>query len=156
MKKIWIICLAVTLLGIKAASAQTLLDRIDRTLNNADRAANAADRTSQTGSKIGGIFGKKKKSADAPAEKGNQTTIKISGVTYASLKTLNDAVSASKNVNSTKMKFASSGSSIIVDHNGDTEALLKTLQKSSPSVFAEKNIDGVEDGKIEIKLKKQG
>ncbi|RNL56496.1 hypothetical protein [Pedobacter jejuensis] len=151
MKKTWITCFAFILLGITSANAQGILDKIDRTLNKADRAANTADRTNNTAGKIGGMFGKKKSASGDKSD--NTTLIKLSGVTFASLKTINANVQASKGVENTKMKFSSSGSTITVQHAGTTEDLLKSLQKSSPSTFVEKNIDGLDEGEISVKIK---
>ena len=51
------------------------------------------------------------------------------------------------------MKYSASGSSITLYHVGSTSDILKTLQKASPQVFAEKNIDGMDDGEIAVKIK---
>jgi len=152
MKKTGIICFAILLFGLTSANAQGILDKIDRTLNKADRAANTADRSSQMGSKIGSLFGKKKGSSDVAAAE-TKTTIKLSGVNFTTLKSINDNVQASKGVESTKMKFNASGSTITVQHAGSTEDLLKTLQKASPAVFAEKNLESLDDGEISVKVK---
>ncbi len=137
--------------GLTSASAQGVLDKIDRSLDKADRASNSTDRASKTGSKILGFFGKKKSAADAAAE--TKTTIKLTGITFAALKSINENVQTVKGVESTKMKFSAAGSDILVQHTGSTEDLLKTLQKISPDIFHEKNIEGLEDGIIAVKIK---
>lgn len=157
MKKITILCTALLLSGYTATKAQGILDKIDRASykvdragNSVDRAGNSANRTKSTGDKIMGIFGKKNK--DAAESSGTKTTIKITGGTFAALKNLNTKIQGSKEVSSTKMKFSNSGSSIVVQHSGSTDDLLKTLQKASPEIFSEKNIEGLDDGKIEVKV----
>lgn len=145
MKKSSIVCFALLVFGVASANAQSILDKIDRAVNKADRAANSADRAGKTGSKIGGLLGKKKGAETS-------TTIKLSGVDFTGLKSINEKVQATKGVGSTKMKFNSSGSTIQVQHSGSTEDLLKALQKNSTS-FAEKNLSGLDDGEISIKLK---
>jgi len=150
MKKMIIICSAVMLFCINASKAQGILDKIDRTTNNVNRAGNTADRTKNTGDRIMGLF-RKKKGVDGSAE--SKTTIRISGVTLAELKSINEKVENSKGVNSTKLKFNNSASSITVLHAGSTDDLLRTLQKAAPAAFAEKNINGLDDGEISLKIK---
>ncbi len=149
MKKIMIMCAALILFSFTTTRAQAILDKIDRATNKADRAGHTADRTKSTGDKILGLFGKKKDGA-ASATK---TTVKLSGVDFATLKSLNEKLQTAKGVESTKMKYSASGSSITLYHAGSTSDILKALQKSSPDVFAEKNIDGMDDGEISVKLK---
>ncbi|GGI28525.1 hypothetical protein [Pedobacter mendelii] len=151
MKKTLIICFAFLAIGITSVNAQGILDKIDRSLNKADRATNTADRTNNTAGKIGSLFGKKKTASASTSDA--KTIIKLSGVTFASLKTINDNVQGSKGVESTKMKFSSTGSTITVQHSGTTENLLKSLQKTAPSTFTEKNIEGLDDGEISVKIK---
>ncbi|MBD1386698.1 hypothetical protein IDJ75_15550 [Mucilaginibacter rigui] len=150
MKKIMIICAGLILFGFTTTRAQAVLDKIDRATDKADRAGHTADRTKSTGDKILGFFGKKKNSSSSSETK---TTVKISGVDFATLRNINDKLQAVKGIESTKMKYGASGSSITLQHSGSTSDILKTLQKASPEVFAEKNIDGMDDGEISIKLK---
>lgn len=152
MKKFGIICFAMMLFGAASANAQGILDKIDRTISKADRAGNAADRAGKTGSKLSNLFGKKKGAEDAGAE--TKTTLNISGVDFATLKSINEKAENTKGVGSSKMKFSTSGSTISLQHGGTTEDLLIALQKNNPAVFAEKNIEAMEDGKISIKVKK--
>jgi hypothetical protein len=93
---------------------------------------------------------KKKDSSETTEVK---TNIKISGVTFATLSSINENIKKNKCVSGTKMKFNSAGSSITVQHTGSTDDLLKILQKSSPDVFGEKNMESLEDGEIAVKIK---
>jgi hypothetical protein len=149
MKKIMIICAGLLLFSFTTTRAQAVLDKIDKATDKADRAGRTADRTKSTGDKILGFFGKKKDSASSETK----TTVKISGVDFATLRSINDKLQAAKGIESTKMKYSASGSSITLQHSGSTSDILKTLQKASPEVFAEKNIEGMDDGEISIKLK---
>ncbi|MEN0053122.1 MAG: hypothetical protein AAGC65_05605 [Mucilaginibacter sp.] len=158
MKKIMLICAALTLFGFTTTKAQAVLDKIDRASdkvdkagNTVDKAGNTADKTKSTGDKILGFFGKKKKDSSQTTE--TKTIIKISGVTFSALSGINEDVKKDKNVTGTKMKFNSAGSSILVEHTGTTDDLLKVLQKASPNVFGEKNIESLEDGEIAVKVK---
>lgn len=151
MKKITMICAAMILSGYTATKAQAVLDKIDRVSGQADRANNTAGRTKTTGDKIMGFFGKKNK--DGTEAAGTKTTIKITGATLATLTGINTKIQNIKGVTGSKMKFSSSGgSSITVQHAGTTDELLKSLQKTSPDVFKEKNIEGLDDGEITVKI----
>lgn len=143
-----IICVGLMLLGSSITKAQAILDKVDRATDKADRAGRTADRTKSTGDKLLGFFGKKKDSALT-----EKTTVKLSGIDFSTLKSINDKLRGAKGIESTKMKYSSSGSSIVLEHAGSTSDILKTLQKAAPDVFAEKNIDGMDDGEISIKLK---
>jgi len=152
MKKITMTCAAILLFGFSTTKAQAILDKIDNASNRADRANHTADRAKTTGDKLLGIFGKKNKETATAAE--SKTVIKVTGATLVSLKGINEKVQDSKGVTATKMKFSNtSGSSITVQHAGTTDDLLKALQKSSPDVFSEKNIEGLDDGEIAVKIK---
>lgn len=141
------ICAGLLLFCARFASAQAILDKMDRATDKADRAGHTADRTKSTGEKILGFFGKKK---DGTATE--KTTLKIAGVDFSKLKAINEKLQSAKGVQSTRMKFKASGSSIILEHAGSTSEILKALQKAAPDVFAEKNIDGMDDGEISVKL----
>ena len=164
MKKIAIASLASLLVCAAPVKAQKLLDKIESALNKAERASNTADRTTKTGGKVAGLFGKKKNAAAETTAAATtpvvatvaeiKTTIKISGINFANLKSVSDKMQASKGVKSTKMTFSPAASTITVQHTGSTEELLAALQKNIPDVFAEKNIDGLSDGEISIKIKK--
>ncbi|TWR26755.1 hypothetical protein FPZ42_06880 [Mucilaginibacter achroorhodeus] len=147
MKKIMIIFAGMLFFSPRFASAQAILDKMDRATDKADRAGHTADRTKSTGEKILGFFGKKK---DGTATE--KTTVKIAGVNFSTLKAINDKLQSAKGVQSTKMKFKASGSSIVLEHSGSTSDILKSLQKAAPDVFAEKNIDGMDDGEISVKV----
>ncbi|MDT3405286.1 hypothetical protein [Mucilaginibacter terrae] len=148
MKKIMIICAALMVFGSTLTKAQAILDKVDRATDKADRAGRTADRTKSTGDKILGLFGKKKDGTST-----EKTTVKLTGVDFSTLKAINDKLQTAKGIESTKMKYSASGSSIVLQHVGSTTDILKTLQKAAPDVFAEKNIDGMDDGEISIKLK---
>ncbi len=148
MKKIVIICAGLLLFGPKLTKAQAILDKIDRTADKADRASRTADRTKSTGDKLLGLFGKKKDGASL-----EKTTVKLAGVDFSTLKAINDKLQSAKGIESTKMKYSSSGSSIVLQHTGSTTDILKVLQRSAPDVFAEKNIEGMDDGEISVKIK---
>lgn len=148
MKKIMIICAGLMLFSFTTTRAQAILDKVDRATDKADRAGRTADRTKSTGDKIMGLFGKKKSSSSE-----TKTTVKLSGVDFATLTSLNEKLQTAKGIESTKMKYSASGSSITLYHAGSTFDILKALQKASPEVFAEKNIDGMDDGEISVKLK---
>ncbi|WP_316776706.1 hypothetical protein [Pedobacter antarcticus] len=152
MKKFGIICFTIMLFGITSANAQGILDKIDRTINGADRAGNTADRAGKTGGKFSKLFGKKKGAEETGAE--NKTTVNISGVDFATLKSINEKIEATKGVASSKMKFSTSGSTISFQHSGTTADLLKAFQKTNPEVFGEKNIEALEDGQISVKVNK--
>lgn len=150
MKKIGIVCFVILLFGVTSANAQGLLDKIDNALNKAERAGNSAEKAGKTGGKLGSLFGKKKTTTEAE----NNTTVNISGVDFATLKGINEKLQTDKAVAGTKMKFSSTGSTLTLQHSGTTEDLLKVLQKASPNIFAEKNIEAMDDGVIAIKVKK--
>lgn len=139
------------LLGFTAAKGQAVLDKIDNASSKVDRVGSTADKTKSTGDKILGFFGKKKKDNAESAEA--KTNIKISGCTFAQLSSVNENIKKNKCVTGTKMKFNSTVSSIAVQHTGTTDDLLKILQKASPDLFGEKNIESLEDGEIAVKIK---
>lgn len=142
---------AILVLGCTASKAQGILDKIENTNDKINRAGNTADRTKTTGDKIMGLFGKKKKDVNETAE--NKTLIKVAGATLSTLKSINEKVAKSKGVSATKMKFSAAGSSITVQHSGSTDDLLKALQKSPAGFFEEKNIEGLDEGEISLKIK---
>ncbi|PWG81394.1 hypothetical protein [Pararcticibacter amylolyticus] len=148
MKKIMIICVGLLISGATLTKAQAVLDKVDRATDKADRAGRTADRTKNTGDKILGFFGKKKGSTST-----EKTTVKFTGVNFSTLKAINEKLQSAKGIESTKMKYSASGSSIVLEHTGSTSDILKTLQKAAPDVFSEKNIEGIDDGEISVKLK---
>ncbi|WP_316794564.1 hypothetical protein [Pedobacter frigoris] len=148
MKKSLTVCFALLVFGATTASAQGILDKIDKVLNKADQAAGSADKASKTGLKAAGLFGKKSAAAET------NTIIKFSGVDFSMLKSINEKVQTAKGVASTKMKFNASSSTIQVQHAGTSEELLTALQKVSATTFAEKNLEGLDDGEILIKINK--
>ncbi|GAA4303096.1 hypothetical protein [Compostibacter hankyongensis] len=151
MKKLIISCLAIALFGITSSKAQGLLDKVDNALNKVDRASNTAERAGGTSGKVFNLLKKKK---DKAGEKtGSQTTVHISGIDFPTLKKLNGNIQACEGVTDTKMKFNAATSTIIVDHTGATEDLLKLMEQTSKDIFTEQNLEGLEDGNISINLK---
>lgn len=150
MKKIASLCFAILVFGVTSTQAQGVLDKIENILNKADRATKTADKAAKTGQGAADLLAKKKGTSPAAD---SQTTIKLSGVSFAALKELNEKLQSAKGVESTKMKFSASGSTISLQHAGSTEDLLKTLQKTSPLIFADQYIEGMDDGEITVKLK---
>jgi hypothetical protein len=155
MKTIRLLCLALILSGATSLKAQGIFDKIDNALNKVDKASNAAGKTKGTGDKLLGFFSKKKKGDDATLS-GTSTTININGIDFVALKTLNENIQKCKGVESTKIKYNATGSTVQVLHGGSSEDLLKLIQKSdSKDLFADKNLEGLEDGKIVLNLTKK-
>lgn len=147
-------------LGLAAAHAQSAIDKANYKVNHAsasvDNAVESASAAGATIKKIGGLF-KKKKGAKATKKEdlGDFNTLfSIEGITLAKLKTLNENVKACKDVTETKIKYSGEGvSKIYVAHKGSTENLLTAVEKSSKSIFTDKNIENMDDGIVEISLK---
>ncbi|RCH55567.1 hypothetical protein DJ568_06655 [Mucilaginibacter hurinus] len=140
-----------------------------------DNAVGTANAAVETVGKLKGLFGKKKaKEAEAaaaaaaaaaqaalaavpaaPALAPGQkiTVVTVAGADFATLKKLNENIKACGIVADTKMKFSSEASTIDVTHTASTDELLKLMQETSKDVFTEKNLAGLEDGKISLKLK---
>ncbi|MBB6131302.1 hypothetical protein [Mucilaginibacter lappiensis] len=159
MKNLIVLILLFVFAGASTVKAQGIIDKANNLLNKADNASSTANRAGGTSDKVFGIF-KKKKKADAatPANaiSGYKTVITIKGITMENLRKLNANVKACAGVDSTKMKFSGTGSIILVAHaHGSTEDLLTALEKTSKAIFTDKNIEGMEDGKIDIALAKQ-
>ena len=150
MKKLTITLTAILLFGVFTSHAQKILDKIDKTDSKINKAGNTIDRVKNTGDKLIGLFAKKKTDEDETSD--TKTIIKISGATISTLNKINEKIENSKNVKSTKLKFSSTGSSITVQHLGNTTNLLTILQKSDSEIFADKNIQGVDDGEIVLKI----
>lgn len=147
MKKFIFITILGLLIGVSGASAQSFLDKLDKTVNQIDRASNSADKASKTGNKVLSLFGAKDKSAD------NKTVLQIAGIDLAALKNLNGIVESVKGVSATKMKFNAAKSTITVNHSGATEDLLANIQQKSKDIFGDEHVTALEEGLIEIKLK---
>jgi len=81
------------------------------------------------------------------------TTVSITGIDYATLKKFNESIQACGTVTETKMKFNSTASTIEVTHKESTDNLLKLMGETGKDIFSEKNIEGIEEGKIALKLK---
>lgn len=160
MKNFIVLGLLFILVGASTVKAQGILDKANSLLTKADNASNTANRAGGTGDKVLGLFKKKKKvdaAAPVPANalSGYKTVITIKGITMENLRKLNTNVKACTGVDSTKMKFSGTGSVILVAHaKGSTEDLLTALEKTSKTIFTDKNIEGMEDGKIDIAITK--
>jgi len=135
-------------------------------------AAGAVGQAAGAVNTLKGMFGgKKKKEAEAAAAAALQTanaavastpalppgakvtTVSITGIDYATLKKFNESIQACGTVTETKMKFNSTASTIEVTHKESTDNLLKLMGETSKDIFSEKNIEGIEEGKIALKLK---
>ncbi|MEE1945606.1 hypothetical protein VRU48_10860 [Pedobacter sp. KR3-3] len=144
MKSIFIlICTTALTLGLNEASAQ---NAVDRGIGKAQQVGNTVDNAKNTADKLLGLFGKKKKT-----EAESTTVISINGGTLATIKQIKADVEACKGVTESAMKFSSSGSKITVKHAGTTEDLLKLLQTKS-TTFGDKNITGIDEGEIGLKV----
>lgn len=135
-------------------------------------AAGAVGQAAGAVNTLKGMFGgKKKKEAEAAAAAALQTanaalasvpalpagvkvtTVTITGIDYATLKKFNESIQACGTVTETKMKFNSTASTIEVMHKESTDNLLKLMGETGKDIFSDKNIEGIEDGKIALKLK---
>lgn len=156
MKIIPMMCFALMVFGGTSLKAQGVFDKIDKALSKVDKASNAADRTKGTGDKLLGFFSKKKKTADPAAPVTGGTTITLNGVDFMTLKAVNENIQKCAGVESTKIKYSAAGSTIDVQHTGSSEELLKLIQKSAAKdTFADKNLEGLEDGKIAVTVVKK-
>jgi len=155
MKIISMMCLALLLTGSTSLKAQGVFDKIDKALGKVDKASNTADRTKGTGDKLLGFFSKKQKAGEVVKAE-NATVITISGIDFGTLKTLSENIQKCKGVESAKIKYNAISSTVQVQHAGTSEDLLKLLQKSdSKDVFEDKNLEGLEEGVIALKLPKK-
>lgn len=148
MKKIIFTSILGLIISVSGASAQSFLDKLDKTVNQIDRASKSADKASKTGNKVLSLFGAKDKSAD------NKTVLQISGIDLAALKNLNSIVESAKGVSATKMKFNAAKSTITAQHSGTTEDLLTNIQLKSKDIFGDEHVTALEEGLIEIQLNK--
>ncbi|KXH85275.1 hypothetical protein [Chryseobacterium kwangjuense] len=157
MKKNLLMSFALLLISISTVKAQSLFDKIDRAVSKIDGAANSAEKASQTGNKVGSLFGKKKKqnaqNNSGASVEANTTVIKISNINLTNLKKLNSIITTTQGVTDSKMKYSASASTITVAHSGSTEKLLEHIQPQSKSIFIDSNIENFDEGRIEIKLK---
>lgn len=158
-----------------ASKADAATTSVSGAAGSVESAVNTASQVGATVGKLKGLFGKKKNkeaeaAAAAAAAQVNQavnaalttvpaatdvkvTTVTVAGVDFATLKKLNESIKACANVQDTKMKFSATASTIEVSHKESTDNLLKLMQETSKDIFTEKNVDGLEDGKISLKLK---
>lgn len=162
MKTIFMMCFVLLLCGTTSLKAQGVFDKIDKALSKVDKASNTADKTKGTGDKLLGFFSKKKKPKDstvvvsAPASATNSTIIIFNGIDFSNLKAVSENIQQCKGVQGTSMKYSAAGSTLKVQHEGSSEDLLKLIQKSeAKAIFADKNLQSLEDGKISINLPKK-
>lgn len=161
MKKIALFTIALFACQISLVKAQSIFDKLDRLSNQVDnasnkidKASNTATRASNTGGKVASLFTKKNKNkAENTSEAENKTVVKVSNISLANLKSLNAIIAGTKGVSDTSMKFNSATSSITVLHSGSSDELLENFQPKAKNIFTDHNIEGIEDGSIEIKLK---
>lgn len=155
MEKKVFLSVALLILSISTVKAQSFLDKIDRAVNKVDNTANTADRASQTSGKVLSIFKKKNKkdTKDDASVLTNKTVFTIDNGNLTSIKNLNSIIENIKGVSSTQMKFNANKSVIVINHSGSTEDLLEKIQAKAQSIFTDKNIQGFDEGNIEIKLK---
>lgn len=155
MKTISMMCLALLFTGTTSLKAQSVFDKIDKALGKVDKAANTADRTKGTSDKLLGFLSKKQKNEEV-AKGETSTVISITGIDFSTLKTLSENIQKCKGVESAKIKYNATLSTVQVQHAGSSEDLLKLMQKSdAKEVFDDKNLEGLEDGKIALKLPKK-
>ncbi|WP_199139160.1 hypothetical protein [Pedobacter sp. ASV12] len=144
MKNIFLFVFAIALL--LSANQSLAQNAVDRGLGKAKEVGNTVDNAKNTADKLLGLFGKKKKT-----EAESTTVISINGGTLATIKQIKADVEACKGVTESAMKFSSTGSKITVKHAGTTEDLLKLLQTKS-TAFGDKNITGIDEGEIGLKV----
>lgn len=163
--------LALLAVFITAAPYTRAQSGVDKTLDKVDKATEQANKAGNLFKKVSGMLGKKKsktdslgqapvsnltdsKATDNTVAAGNKTLINITGISFAQLKKLQERVQACADVKSSNMKFGAAASLIEVTHGNSSDALLKDILKSSKDIFTESNIEGFEEGKIDILIKK--
>lgn len=163
--------MAQGLLGKVVKAAETAKD-VNSTVNSVNGAVGTAEQAAGAVNQLKGLFGsKKKKEAEAAAAAAaavaagangaaialpagmKLTIVTVSGIDYATLKKFNESIQACGNVSETKVKFNSTASTIDVVHKESTDNLLKLMQETGKDIFTDKNIEGIEEGKITLKLK---
>jgi len=149
MKKILLV-LTIVLACTFAASAQGLLDKIDKALNKVENTSNKVDNASgkagRIGGKLGGLLGKKGEEAAA-------LTVLIEGVNLGELKKISTGLESNKKVSEVKMKYNAAGSTLTVLFSGDSEALLELLKKTS-TLITDETVQSIEEDGIAIKIEK--
>lgn len=156
-----------------ATKANETASGVNGAANSVNSAVNTAEQAAGAVSKISGLFGsKKKKEAEAAAAAVaaaatnaataaatalpagmKMTTVTVTGIDYATLKKFNESIQACGTVTETKMKFNSTASTIDVMHKESTDNLLKLMSETGKDIFTDKDIEGIEEGKIALKLK---
>ncbi len=135
-------------LGVKADSLKSNLGKLTSLFKKKDKAPKEAAKTTEDS----------KANAAAPtvttaAVPTNNTTIfTVSGADFSTLQTLNEDIKACSGVQSTTYKFSHDASVITINHTGTTDDIFKLIQETCKSIFTSKNVEGVEEGKINIKL----
>ena len=161
MKKITFLSAAFLVVGSSTVNAQSIFDKIDRiagkvetATNKVDRAANTADRAGKTGGKLVSLLSKKEKAAPAAevAETENKTVLTVLNSDLATLKRINAILEGTKGVSSSQMKFNAAKSVIKISHSGSTEDLFEKIQPKAKDVFADKNVQSLDEGEISLKL----
>lgn len=162
MKKITFLCISFLLMGSTAVYSQSFFDKIDRlagqvenATNKVDRAANSAGKAGKTGGKLVSMISKKDKNSggEKVSAKENVTVITVQNSDLATLKQVNSALQSIKGVSSSQMKFNAAKSVIKVSHTGTTEDLFEKIQPRAKEVFADKNVQSLDEGEISLKLK---
>ncbi len=155
-----------------AAKANETANGVNGAAGSVGSALGTAEQAAGAVNQLKGLFGgKKKKEAEAaaaavaaaaanavaavPALPAGMkiTTVTVTGIDYATLKKFNESIQACGSVTETKMKFNSTASTIDVTHKESTDNLLKLMSETGKDIFTDKNIEGIEDGKIALKLK---
>lgn len=146
--------------------------KVDKTLGKIDEKTRQFEQVQNAGAKLKGLFGGKKdkeskvakdsagtagKASEATVSvpvsgSGGKTVISITGIDYPKLKVLNENIRNCKGVQSSKMAFDVATSQIEVAHSGSTEDLIKIVGEISKDIFTEKNITGLSEGKVSLKL----
>lgn len=169
MKKLLFLCISGLVICTTAIAQSTT----DKTVNKVNEGILKAERAKNTLDKLKGWLPKKKKKdkdgdsvsvnpktvADAPKTDASiqinvkTTQISIAGIDYPALKKLNENVQACEGVQSTKLKFGTTHSTIEVIHSGTTDKLLQLMEATSSDIFTSKQLESIEEGKISIKIK---
>ena len=164
MKTLLLLLIGALLIGAEGKT-QSLFDKLSNGVLKGQQAKSNLD-------KVKGWLPKKKASATDTAQSSNisakstsskpvgdssqvglkTTVVIITGTDFPKLKRLTENIQACEGVKEAKMKYSSISSTIEVSHSGTTDKLLKLMEETSKDIFTEKNIDGFEDGRIQLKL----
>lgn len=159
--------LLICLVLLVSLAAQAQPSKTQAAVNDVRKTAIDVKSVVSLGSELKGLFPKKKAKAKeaetvvppkpvvdtAKVTNDLKTTlVVIYGIDYAKLKSFNENIKACMGVESTEMKYSSTGSTIKVMHKGNTESLLKLMGETSKDIFSDKNITSFEEGNIALKL----